>query len=50
MMNIKSQDLRHRSILCENRVYIQWVTYLGPNTIDVAHDPELTIPGAYKWL
>ena len=45
MMNIKSQDLRH---FCENRVYIQRLTHLGQHTIEVAHDQDLTIPGAYN--
>ena len=44
-MNVKSQDLRH---FCENRAYIQRLTHLGQHTIEVAHDPDLTIPGAYN--
>ena len=51
MMNIKSKDLRHRYIyLCENRSYIQRVTYLEPHTIEVTHNPDVTIPGAYNRL
>ena len=34
--------------LCENREHIQRRMLLGPHTIEVAHDPDLTIPGAYN--
>ena len=33
---------------CENRMHIQGITPLGPHTIEMAHDPDLTIPGAYN--
>ena len=33
---------------CENRIYIQRLKPLGSHTIEVAHDPDLTIPGAYN--
>ena len=42
-MNIKSQDLRHRSTLLWNRWHIQGITLLGPHTIEIAHDPDQTI-------
>ena len=48
MISIKSQDLRHGYIFCKNRAYIQRLTHLGPHTIEVAHNPDLIIPGAYK--
>ena len=31
----------------ENIIYISRVTYLGPHTILLAHEPDLTIPRAY---
>ena len=33
---------------CENRSHIQGITLLGPHTKEIAHDPDLTIPGAYN--
>ena len=34
---------------CENRAHIKRLTHLEPHTIEVAHDPDLTIPGGYDW-
>ena len=33
---------------CENRAHIQRLTPLGPHTIEITHDPDLAIPGAYN--
>ena len=43
IMDIKLDIVPH---FCENRAYIQRLKPLGSHTIEVAHDPDLTIPGA----
>ena len=35
---------------CENRAHVQSLTPLGPHTIEIAHNPDLTKPGAYNSL
>ena len=32
----------------ENRSHIQGITLLGPHTIEIAHDQDLTIPETYN--
>ena len=48
MMIMTSSDLRHRLYFYENNAYIQRLTHLGPHTIELAHNQDLTIPGAYN--
>ena len=49
IMNTMSQTLNKDLYFCENRAHIiQRLTPLGPHTIEAAHDPDLTIPGAYN--
>ena len=45
IINIKLDIDLH---FCENRAYIQRLKPLGSHTIEVAHDPDLAIPGAYN--
>ena len=45
IINIKLDIDLH---FCENRAYIQRLKTLGSHTIEVAHDQDLTIPGAYN--
>ena len=47
-INIKSQDLSIDLHFCENKAHIQILTPSGPHTIEIAQDPDLTIPGAYN--
>ena len=49
-MNTKAQTLDKDLLFCENGAHIQRLTPLGPHTIEITHDPDLTIPGAYDWL
>ena len=44
IIDIKLDIVLH---FCENRAYIQRLKPLGSHTIEVAHDPDLTMPGAY---
>ena len=47
IINIKLDIDLH---LCETRAYIQRLKPLGSiTTIEVAYDPDLTIPGVYNW-
>ena len=45
IINIKLDIDSH---FCENRAYIQRLKHLRSYTIEVAHDPDLTIPGDYN--
>ena len=52
---VPSWILSHRTLdldlhFCENRSHIQGITLLGPHTKEIAHDPDLTVPGAFNWL
>ena len=45
IINIKLDTDLH---FCENRAYIQRLKTLGPHTIEIAHDQDLTIFGAFN--
>ena len=47
-MNINHMVLDIDLHFCQNRAHIQRYMTLGPLTIEKAHDPDLTIPGAYN--